>query len=256
MLQSCEEKFGNTPAYLQKPDVQAEPLRELARQRGWELHRVYCDSMSGTKEDRLELRALMADARRGVFQVVIVWRFDRFPRSVKQLVLTLEKFRALGIDFISHQEVGRKPMVPTSGLQTVCAGENHNFSTVRTATHGDLKGLAAARGLRASCWSCRLQPGFLHQLVCCCPDLPAVGLCSSLGAPRRRFSTTNWVLGLAPSCFSARSLPAFSACPWGRRGVAEPQPPTIWKPFAGQAKAVPAACDIYIWICFGPDRRW
>jgi DNA invertase Pin-like site-specific DNA recombinase len=46
----------------------------------------------------------MADARRGVFDVVVVWRFDRFARSVKQLVLALEEFRSLGIDFISHQE--------------------------------------------------------------------------------------------------------------------------------------------------------
>jgi DNA invertase Pin-like site-specific DNA recombinase len=46
----------------------------------------------------------MADARRGAFDVVLVFRFDRFARSVKQLVLALEEFRSLGIDFISHQE--------------------------------------------------------------------------------------------------------------------------------------------------------
>ena len=46
----------------------------------------------------------MQDARRGKFSVVVVWRFDRFARSVKQLILALEEFRALGIDFVSHQE--------------------------------------------------------------------------------------------------------------------------------------------------------
>jgi DNA invertase Pin-like site-specific DNA recombinase len=46
----------------------------------------------------------MADARRGAFDVVVVWRFDRFARSVSQLVLALEEFRSLGIDFVSHQE--------------------------------------------------------------------------------------------------------------------------------------------------------
>jgi DNA invertase Pin-like site-specific DNA recombinase len=46
----------------------------------------------------------MADARRGAFEVVVVFRFDRFARSVKQLVLALEELRSLGIDFISHQE--------------------------------------------------------------------------------------------------------------------------------------------------------
>jgi DNA invertase Pin-like site-specific DNA recombinase len=46
---------------------------------------------------------LLADARRGLFDVVVVWLFDRFARSVKQLVLALEEFRSLGIDFVSHQ---------------------------------------------------------------------------------------------------------------------------------------------------------
>jgi DNA invertase Pin-like site-specific DNA recombinase len=46
----------------------------------------------------------MADARRGAFNAVVVWRFARFARSVKQLVLALEEFRSLGIDFVSHQE--------------------------------------------------------------------------------------------------------------------------------------------------------
>ena len=47
---------------------------------------------------------MIADARRGQFDAVVVWRFDRFARTVKQLVLALEEFRALGIDFVSHQE--------------------------------------------------------------------------------------------------------------------------------------------------------
>ena len=101
---AAKKKFGDTSAYLQNPEVQTRPLLELAEQRGWAVHRVYCDRLSGAKEDRPELQALMADARRGAFQVVIVWRFDRFARSVKQLVLTLEEFRSLGIDFASHQE--------------------------------------------------------------------------------------------------------------------------------------------------------
>ena len=67
-------------------------------------HRVYSDRASGAKEGRPGLDALMEDAKRGLFDVVIVWRFDRFARSVKQLVLALEEFHSLGIDFISHQE--------------------------------------------------------------------------------------------------------------------------------------------------------
>lgn len=85
--------------------MQEQPLRELVAQRGWVLHRIYSDRASGAKERRPGLDSLMTHARRGLFDVVLVWRFDRFARSVKQLVLALEEFRTLGIDFVSHQEV-------------------------------------------------------------------------------------------------------------------------------------------------------
>jgi DNA invertase Pin-like site-specific DNA recombinase len=80
------------------------PLRQMAGQRGWSLIKVYSDRMSGAKENRPGLNRLIQDARRGEFDVVLVWRFDRFARSIEQLVLALAEFRALGIDFISCQE--------------------------------------------------------------------------------------------------------------------------------------------------------
>ena len=95
---------GEVIAFEQDPAVQEQPLRQLIAQRGWTLYRVYSDRVSGAKEARLGLNALMVDARRGAVDVVVVWRFDRFARSVKQLVLALEEFHALGIDFVSHQE--------------------------------------------------------------------------------------------------------------------------------------------------------
>ena len=101
---ASKSKQGDAASFIQNPDVQEEPLRDLVVQRGWEVHRVYSDRVSGAKERRPGLDALMGDSRRGLFDVVVVWRFDRFARSVKQLVLALEEFRALGIDFISHQE--------------------------------------------------------------------------------------------------------------------------------------------------------
>jgi len=97
-------RHGDALTFDQDPAVQEQPLRELVAQRGWTLHQIYSDRASGAKERRPGLDALMSDARRGAFDVVVVWRFDRFARSVKQLVLALEEFRSLGIDFISHQE--------------------------------------------------------------------------------------------------------------------------------------------------------
>jgi DNA invertase Pin-like site-specific DNA recombinase len=74
--------------------------------------KVDADRMSGSKADRAGLNALMRDARRGVFDVVVVWRFDRFARSIEQLVLVLADFRTVGIDFVSSQEAldTSKPM--------------------------------------------------------------------------------------------------------------------------------------------------
>lgn len=99
-----KEKHGDLRTFDQDPAVQEQPLRDLVAQRGWTLQRVYSDRASGAKERRPGLDALLADARRGAFDVVLVFRFDRFARSVKQLVLALEEFQALGIDFVSHQE--------------------------------------------------------------------------------------------------------------------------------------------------------
>ena len=95
---------SNQAVFEQNPEVQERPSRHLAEQRGWTVVKVYSDRMSGSKADRPGLRQLMADARRGAFDVVLVWRFDRFARSIEQLVLALAEFRTLGIDFVSSQE--------------------------------------------------------------------------------------------------------------------------------------------------------
>jgi DNA invertase Pin-like site-specific DNA recombinase len=101
---ASRSKQGEHSIFNQDPTVQEQPLRTLIEQREWTLHHVYSDRAGGATEGRPGLDALMADARRGAFDVVVVWRFDRFARSVRQLVLALEEFRSLGIDFVSHQE--------------------------------------------------------------------------------------------------------------------------------------------------------
>ena len=88
----------------QNPEVQEAPLREFVQRRGWTVEHVYTDRASGAKENRPALVELMADARRRRFDAVIVFRFDRFARSTKQLVIALEEFHSLGIDFVSQKE--------------------------------------------------------------------------------------------------------------------------------------------------------
>jgi DNA invertase Pin-like site-specific DNA recombinase len=74
-------------------------------QRGFDVVREYVDvGQSGAKDSRPELNLLMDDARKRQFDAIVVWRFDRFARSTKHLLLALEEFRSLGIQFISYQE--------------------------------------------------------------------------------------------------------------------------------------------------------
>jgi DNA invertase Pin-like site-specific DNA recombinase len=89
----------------QDPAMQTRELKEYAERRGWKLTGEYVDiGISGTTEKRPEMDRLMADAHKRRFEVVCVWRFDRFARSVSHLLKALETFKALGIDFVSFSE--------------------------------------------------------------------------------------------------------------------------------------------------------
>lgn len=86
-------------------------LRKLAAQRGFEVSREYCDrGISGSKAKRLGLEAMMADARRGEFSVVLVAAFDRIARSTKNFLEIVDELHALDIEFISAREA-----IDTSG---------------------------------------------------------------------------------------------------------------------------------------------
>ena len=90
----------------QDPAMQTRELQEYAERRGWTVADEYVDiGISGTKEKRPELDRLMSDAHRRRFDaVVVVWKFDRFARSVSHLLRALETFKAQGIEFVSFSE--------------------------------------------------------------------------------------------------------------------------------------------------------
>jgi DNA invertase Pin-like site-specific DNA recombinase len=89
----------------QDPMVQVRELREYCERRGWTITNEYVDvGISGSKEKRPELDRLMADAHRRRFDCVVVWKFDRFARSVSHLLRALETFKAQGIEFVSFSE--------------------------------------------------------------------------------------------------------------------------------------------------------
>src|SRR5215469_18716436 len=88
----------------QNTEGQESELKEYAKNRGWEVGRIYRDKITGTTTSRPGLSELMADAKKRRVNVVAVWRFDRFARSVSHLLQALETFRSVGIDFVSISE--------------------------------------------------------------------------------------------------------------------------------------------------------
>jgi len=89
----------------QSTSTQEHELRQYAKHRNWTVQRVYTDhGFSGASEKRPALDELLRDTRKRKFDVVLVWKFDRFARSLRQLVSALELFRKFGIDFVSATE--------------------------------------------------------------------------------------------------------------------------------------------------------
>ena len=89
----------------QKPDLQYDGLRSYAARAGLEITGEYFDvAVSGRRQGRPQLTALMTAARRRAFDCVLVWKFDRFARSTRHLLMALEEFNHLGIRFISVQD--------------------------------------------------------------------------------------------------------------------------------------------------------
>jgi DNA invertase Pin-like site-specific DNA recombinase len=89
----------------QKPDLQYDGLRAYAARAGLEVVQDYCDvGVSGRREGRPQLNALMSAARKHEIDCVLVWKFDRFARSTRHLLAALEEFNHLGVRFVSVQD--------------------------------------------------------------------------------------------------------------------------------------------------------
>jgi len=89
----------------QNPEMQLKELREYCSRRGWEISGEFVDTgISGSRERRPELDRMLAACRRRQIDAVVVYRYDRFARSLRQLVNALCEFDALGIQFISLHE--------------------------------------------------------------------------------------------------------------------------------------------------------
>lgn len=88
----------------QHPESQLLDLEAMAQQRGLEVVQRYTDRITGTRARRPGLDQMMADARRGQFDVVLVWAGDRVARSTRHFLEVLDELNRLGVEFVSFRE--------------------------------------------------------------------------------------------------------------------------------------------------------
>ena len=88
----------------QHPETQLLDLRQMAAQRSYEIVQEYTDRISGAKARRPGLDELMRDAKRGRFDVVLIWACDRIARSTRHLLEVLDELNRLGVEFVSFRE--------------------------------------------------------------------------------------------------------------------------------------------------------
>lgn len=89
----------------QHPETQLIELRQAAQQRDWEMTGTYTDhGISGARARRPQLDQMLSDARRGKFDVLLCWSFDRIARSTKHLLEVVDELQRAGVEFVSLRE--------------------------------------------------------------------------------------------------------------------------------------------------------
>jgi len=96
--------YMRVSSFDQHPETQLYDLRQMAEQRGYEIAHEYTDRISGAKAKRPGLDEMMQDARRGRFDVVLVWASDRLARSVKHFLEVLDELNRINVEFVSFRE--------------------------------------------------------------------------------------------------------------------------------------------------------
>lgn len=86
-------------------DAQQDALENYAKALGYELYKMYRDEGKSAKDlKRPEMINLLRDAEARKFQAIFIYKLDRFSRSLKDLILTIDKLKEWGIDFVSLQD--------------------------------------------------------------------------------------------------------------------------------------------------------
>jgi DNA invertase Pin-like site-specific DNA recombinase len=173
----------------QNPEVQLAALRAHATQRGWEIVEEFVDhGFSGAKERRPALDRLINATWTAKFQAVLVWRFDRFARSVKHLITALEQFRSLNVNFISLQEqFDTSTPIGHAMFTIIGAMAQLERDIIRERVKAGLA-QARAKGVRLGRPTVRIDPAALALLQgqgCSFPEIARQMHCSRSTVKRR-----------------------------------------------------------------------
>ena len=149
----------------QDPETQLIALREYAQARGFDVFAEYVDvGISGAKETRPALDQMMDHARKRRFDTVLVARFDRFARSTRHLVLALDEFNALGVDFISLSEsIDTSTPMGKMVYTVIAAVAELECSLIRERVAMGLQ-RAKAQGKRLGRPTAAIDPAEVHRL--------------------------------------------------------------------------------------------
>ena len=96
--------YARVSSEQQDTELQIRELTEFAASKGWEVYRVYEEKITGTTANRPQLKQMLVDMQAGRFSLVLVWKLDRFARSLKDLLSLLETLQNCRVDFISMKD--------------------------------------------------------------------------------------------------------------------------------------------------------
>ncbi len=96
--------YARVSSEQQDTELQIRELTEFAKSKGWEAYRIYEEKITGTTANRPQLKQMLADMQTGKFSLGLVWKLDRFARSLKDLLSLLETLQDCRVDFISMKD--------------------------------------------------------------------------------------------------------------------------------------------------------
>ena len=118
--------YSRVSTTSQTTDNQTQELLAVAERNSWNIEAVYSDVISGAKEKRPELDALMKAVIKREVDVVLIWDISRLGRSLQHLLKLLEEFHAKGVDVYFHQQ-GLDTTTPAGKLMFQMCGAFAEF---------------------------------------------------------------------------------------------------------------------------------